>query len=87
LRSYRGRCFEPASASLGVHVLANALDKAILQLEDEAVVIVVVSAVGQRGLHAFLDDDGIAVGVESAEANRHVGDEHAAESLAGPPAG
>jgi len=67
------------SASLGVHVLANALDKAILQLEDQAVVIVVVPAVSQRGLHAFLDDDGIAVGVEPAEVDRHVGDEYAAE--------
>ena len=62
-------------AALRVHVLAHAGDPLALQHEDEAIGVVVASAVRQRGLHAFLHDHRFVIGVDRAEFYQDIGDE------------
>jgi hypothetical protein len=57
------RRVEPPGSSLGVHVLPHLPDPAVLQLEHDAVVVVVVAAVSERRLEPDFSDNGVSIGV------------------------
>nr|WP_068008683.1 hypothetical protein [Nocardia pseudobrasiliensis] len=58
------------------------MDQPIAQFEDEAVIIAIGVAVGQGRAHGLLDDDPIAVAVETVALDRHLAHEQPRETSA-----